>query len=437
MEVAKETCATRPAWLAQYFLLCSNAARYITGQLVVRRRLFGGMNAHIGVVGAGIVGVAVARHLLLTRPGCQVTVLEKENDVACHQTGHNSGVVHAGLYYQPGSLKSILCRRGGALLKEFCLTEGVPYEECGKLVVALNDDETVRLRAIHERAIANGVPGVRLLQRPEMREIEPHVEGVLALHSPHTAIVDYGAVARALAAQIRAHGGQILFGFEAKAIRQTDEVIVESRNGAEHRFSRLVICAGLQSDRVADMAGDGRNPSIIPFRGEYLRLKPERSHLVRGMIYPVPDPRFPFLGVHFTRNVSGAVDVGPNAVLALAREGYTWGDISVRDIMDIVSWPGFWTVMRKYWKTAASEVAGSLVTQRFLNLARAYVPEVTNDDVVPGGAGVRAQAVDRQGNLVDDFVVNRRGMILAVRNAPSPAATASMAIAEHICKQTD
>ena len=395
------------------------------------------MKSHIGIVGGGIVGLAVARHLVLTRPGCEVTVLEKESDIALHQTSHNSGVVHAGLYYQPGSLKATLCRRGGALMKEFCVAEGLAYEECGKLVVALNGDEAVRLGAIHERAKKNGVPGLKLIQYTEMKEIEPHVEGILALHSPHSAIVDYGAVARAVAEQVRANGGHIVCGFSVKAIRQTEEVFVESSEGPELRFDRLVICAGLYSDRVADMAGDGDNPRVIPFRGEYYRLKPERSHLVRGMIYPVPDPRFPFLGVHFTRNVSGAVDVGPNAVLALAREGYTWGDVNLRDIAETVSWPGFWTVARKYWKTCISEVAGSLIKERFVTLARAYVPEVTSADVVRAGAGVRAQAVDRGGNLVDDFVINRRGLILAIRNAPSPAATASMAIAEHICKEID
>jgi L-2-hydroxyglutarate oxidase LhgO len=388
----------------------------------------------VGIVGGGIVGLAVARRLLSVRPGSRVTVLEKDADVARHQTGRNSGVVHAGLYYTPGSLKATLCRRGGGLLKDFCAHHALPYEECGKLVVALDDEQAVRLRAIFARASANGVPGIRLLERSAIRDIEPHAEGLLAIHSPRTAIVDFAAVARAIASEIRAGGADVRCSFRVTAIHEGTDVVVASPADQLH-FDRLVICAGLHGDRVARLAGHDDDPRVVPFRGEYYRLVPGRAGLVRGLIYPVPDPRLPFLGVHFTKRVGGAVDVGPNAVLALAREGYRWRDVSPRDVADMLRWPGFWRVARKYWSTAVSEVAGSLSKEWFVRQARAYVPELTARDVVPAPAGVRAQAVDRQGRLVDDFALTRRGSILAVRNAPSPAATSSLAIAEHICTE--
>jgi L-2-hydroxyglutarate oxidase LhgO len=392
------------------------------------------MRDRIGIIGGGIVGLAVARQLLRVRPGSQITVLEKEAEVARHQTGHNSGVAHAGLYYKPGSLKATLCRRGVGLLKDFCAQYGLPYDECGKLVVALNEDEAVRLRAIYERASTNGVPGLRLLERSAIRDIEPYAEGLLAIHSPHTAIVDFVAVARAIAREIEDQGATVRCSFPVTSIRQGADVVVES--GTERMdFDRVVICAGLQSDRVARLAGHADDPRVIPFRGEYYKLVPGRASLVRGLIYPVPDPRLPFLGVHFTRRVDGSVDVGPNAVLALAREGYRWRDVSAADVAEIVAWPGFWRVALRYWRTGISEIVGSVSKEAFVKLARAYVPEVTVHDVVPAPAGVRAQAVDRRGNLVDDFALTRSGSIVAVRNAPSPAATSSLAIAEHICRQ--
>jgi L-2-hydroxyglutarate oxidase LhgO len=390
------------------------------------------MSDRIGIIGGGIVGLAVARQLLRVRPGSRVTVLEKESEVARHQTGHNSGVAHAGLYYKPGSLKATLCRRGIGLLKDFCAQHGLPYDECGKLVVALNEDEAVRLRAIYERASTNGVPGLRILERSAIRDVEPHAEGLLAIHSPQTAIVDFVAVARAIAGEIEDQGASVRCSFPVTSIRQGASVVVES--GAERmHFDRLVICAGLQSDRVARLAGHGDDPRVIPFRGEYYKLVPGRANLVRGLIYPVPDPRLPFLGVHFTRRVDGSVDVGPNAVLALAREGYRWRDVNATDVAEIVTWPGFWRVALRYWRTGVSEIIGSVSREAFVKLARAYVPDVTARDVVPAPAGVRAQAVDRRGNLVDDFALTRSGAIVAVRNAPSPAATSSLAIAEHIC----
>lgn len=388
------------------------------------------------VIGGGILGTAVARRLLQQRPGAAVTVLEKEPTLAAHQTGRNSGVVHAGLYYAPGSLKATLCRRGGELLHEYCLERGLPYDERGKVLVARNDDETARLGDIATRARANGAPGIRIIDRDELRALEPHVEGTAALHSPGTAIVDYGAVTRAFGDDVAAAGGTVRTGFEVTGItRRGGETLVTGREGGEASwgvFDAVIICAGLQADRVAKLAGDDDEPRIVPFRGEYYLLKPERRELVRGLVYPVPDPRYPFLGVHLTPRTDGEVMVGPNAVLALAREGYGWGTVSLRDLGDAVDYRGFRSFATQHWRTGVGEMLGSLSTRRFVAEARKYVPELTIDDVVPGPSGVRAQALDRDGSLVDDFRITRRGSVLAVRNAPSPAATSSLAIAEHI-----
>jgi L-2-hydroxyglutarate oxidase LhgO len=386
----------------------------------------------VGVVGAGIVGLAVARRIAQQLPGVRVTVMDKEARVAVHQTGHNRGVVHAGLYYSPGSLKAILCRRGIAMLKEYCTERGLPYEECGKLVVAVDASELPALERIAERATANGVPHLRRLGPEGLRELEPHAVGIAALHSPTTAITDFVSVARAYADDVVAAGGRVELSFPVDAIRQLPDR-VEVRSGERLlTFDRLVVCAGLQSDRVAALAGDSAEPAIVPFRGEYYSLRPGREFLVRGLIYPVPDPAYPFLGVHFTKRVGGSVDVGPNAVLALAREGYTPGTIRVRDVRDALAWPGFRRLARRHWRMGAREVAGSLSTRHYLRFARKYVPELTTDDVVRAPAGVRAQAVDRDGSLVDDFRISRLDNVLAVRNAPSPAATSSLAIAEHV-----
>jgi L-2-hydroxyglutarate oxidase LhgO len=388
---------------------------------------------NFGVVGAGILGLAIARRLLELVPESTVTVLEKEQRVAAHQTGHNSGVVHAGLYYAPGSLKATLCRRGMTLLHELCAARGLPYDECGKLVVARDEREAGRLRDIEGRATANGVPGLRWIEGAALREIEPNVTGVAALHSPHTAIVDFAAIARELASDVTAERGTLLLGHEVTAIAPgRGEVRVTANGGAEFAFDRLVLCAGLHADRVAQLAGDEAGPAIIPFRGEYLQLKPERSHLVRGLIYPVPDPALPFLGVHFTRRVDGTVDVGPNAVLALAREGYRRTDVALADLRDTIRWPGFRRLVRRQWRTGVRELHGSLSRRAFLREARGFIPAIGPADVQPAPAGVRAQAVDRDGSLVDDFRVSQLERVVAVRNAPSPAATSSLAIAEHV-----
>ncbi|MGI5322759.1 L-2-hydroxyglutarate oxidase [Actinomadura nitritigenes] len=386
----------------------------------------------IGVVGAGILGLAIARRLTATRPGARVTVLDKEARVAAHQTGHNSGVAHAGLYYAPGSLKATLCRRGIGLLKEYCAEKGLPYEECGKVVVARDAGELGPLEEIGRRATANGVPGLRRLTAAELREIEPHAAGVAALHSPTTAIVDFPAVARAFADDVAEGGGEVRLGFEVVRLGRAGDRVRVGSAGEELVFDLLIVCAGLQSDRVARLAGDAAEPAIVPFRGEYYRLVPSRTDLVRGLIYPVPDPRYPFLGVHFTRRVDGGVDVGPNAVLALAREGYRRRDVRPADLWETLRFPGFRHLARRHWRTGAKELYGSAVKRAFVAQARGFVPELTADDVVAAPAGVRAQAVDPDGSLVDDFRIGRVGPVVTVRNAPSPAATSSLAIAEHI-----
>jgi L-2-hydroxyglutarate oxidase LhgO len=387
----------------------------------------------IGVVGAGIVGLAVARRIAEVAPGAKVTVLDKEDAVAVHQTGHNSGVAHAGLYYQPGSLKARLCRRGMELLKALCEERGLPYEECGKLVVARDATEVDRLREIERRATENGVPGLRWLEgEAQLRTVEPNVVGVAAVHSPVTAIVDFKAVATAFADDVRAAGGEILLGREVTSIAPRGDEVRVIAGGEEHVFDRLILCAGLQSDRVARLAGDDDGPAIVPFRGEYLRLKPGHTDLVKGLIYPVPDPAFPFLGVHFTRRVDGGLDIGPNAVLAFAREGYTLGRVVPRDLAATLSYSGFRKLAVKYWKTGLKEMRGSIAPNVLVREARTFVPSLRREDVERAPAGVRAQAIDPDGSMVDDFRINHVGRVVAVRNAPSPAATSSLAIAEHV-----
>ncbi|MFG1685541.1 L-2-hydroxyglutarate oxidase [Nonomuraea sp. NPDC049269] len=387
------------------------------------------MTEKIGVIGAGIVGLAVARELATTR-GAEVTVLEKENSVGAHQTGHNSGVVHAGIYYPPGSLKARLCREGVALLKEYCAHHRLPYEEVGKLVVACTGAERPRLAALAERARANGVPGIAELDALALREIEPHAVGVGAVHSPHTAIADFPAVARRLALDVAELGGSVRLGHPVRAIRETFKGVEVLAAGRRFAFDRLVICAGLSTDAVARMAGRPGDIRIVPFRGEYYALEGAAKDLVRGLIYPVPDPRYPFLGVHLTRNIDGEVLVGPNAVLALAYEGYR--GINLRNSWQILRWPGTLRMARQHWRTGLKEVHGSLVKGAFVRAARRYVPELTASDLRRTEGGVRAQAVAKDGRLVDDFAVDVQGRVVLVRNAPSPAATSSLAIARHI-----
>ncbi|WP_432867102.1 L-2-hydroxyglutarate oxidase [Microbispora rosea] len=384
----------------------------------------------IGIVGAGILGLAVARQM--ARAGAEVTVLEKESRIAAHQTGHNSGVVHAGIYYQPGSLKATLCREGAAMLREYCAEHGLPYDEAGKLVVASTRAELPGLRRIAERARENGVPGIAELDAIGLREVEPHAVGVAAVHSPHTAITDFSAVARRLAADLAEAGGSVRLSRPVRAIRQTTDGVAVAAGPERLTFDRLVSCAGLGTDHVADLARAGGDVRIIPFRGEYYRLAGPARGLVKGLIYPVPDPRYPFLGVHLTRRIDGEVLVGPNAVPALALEGYSWRSASLRDLRRIVAWPGARRMAAEHWRTGLREVYGSLVKRAFVAAARRYVPELAPADLVRAQGGVRAQAVARDGRLLDDFVIDVRGRIVLVRNAPSPAATSSLAIARHI-----
>lgn len=385
----------------------------------------------VGVVGAGLVGLAIGR--LLTQRGHEVLVFEKEAEVSLHQSGHNSGVVHSGIYYTPGSLKAVLCRRGVTLIQEFCAKHELEYREIGKVIVAHSDAEVERLRDLETRAEANGVPGVTWLDPARLREIEPNVRGLAALHSPTTAIVDYRQIARAMADEITAAGGRVLLGHPVTAITPNPRHGVTVRSGEQQfELDRLVICAGLQSDTVAGLAGDQPSPAIIAFRGEYYRLRPERAGLVRGLVYPVPDPEYPFLGTHLTPRVDGTVDVGPNAVFAFAREGYRRSDVNLRELGRALAWPGTRRLAKEHWRMGLREMRGSLSKRAFTAAAQRYVPELRPDDLVAAPAGVRAQALDERGRLVDDFRISTVGPVTAVRNAPSPAATSCMAIAEHV-----
>lgn len=385
------------------------------------------------LVGGGILGLASGRLLARERPDAEIVLLEKETSLARHQTGRNSGVVHAGLYYEPGSLKARLCRRGSELLREFCLQHELPYVACGKVLVATREVELPRLERILERAHANGVGDARLVDGGKLRTLEPHASGLAALHSPSTAIVDYTMVCAALAAEMRRDGAVIRTSSTVRRVAHVRRgAVVELVDGSELHADRVLVCAGLQADRLARASGEPAAPRVVPFRGEYWRLRPERSGLVRGLVYPVPDPSLPFLGVHLTRSVDGSVLVGPNAVLATAREGYRRRDVDPGDLWDTVSWPGTWRVAGRHWASGAREVARSLSRRAFVAEARRYVPELRTDDVVPARAGVRAQAVDRDGSLVDDFRLVASGGVVWVRNAPSPAATSSLAIAEEL-----
>lgn len=390
------------------------------------------MTERIGIVGGGIVGIAIARALMRTGD-FDVTVLEKESRVAQHQTGHNSGVVHAGLYYQPGSLKATLCARGRQLTREFCQERNLPYRELGKLVVAVTDSDLPKLDDIERRARENQVPGLKRLNAQEMREIEPHVAGVAAVHSPETAVVDYAAITEAMAEDVRRAGGNIMLGQEVTAVNNAGGTVNVSTTAGAHSFDRLIVCAGLHSDVVAKMVGASPSPKILPFRGEYWMMATDRRDLVKGMIYPVPDPRFPFLGVHFTRGVYDEVHVGPNAVPALAREGYSWGQISLKDTLESILWPGAATLAKQHWLMGVREISSSLVKPLYYQEARKFVPELRSSDLVSKSAsGVRAQAWDKDGSLLDDFAVDQVGQVTLLRNAPSPAATSAMSIADYV-----
>jgi L-2-hydroxyglutarate oxidase LhgO len=385
------------------------------------------------VVGGGILGLATARQITLSNPNAQITVLERESALAQHQTSHNSGVVHAGIYYAPGSLKARLCRRGLTLLRDFCAERNLPYDACGKVVVAIDEREIEALRRLEERATANGVPGLRWLDQSELTEIEPHVRGVAGLHSPETAIADFAAIANAYASDISEAGGQIRTGVAVTRIHQNvHSPIVDLADGSSITADKVIVCVGLDSDRLAMASGEPAEPRIVPFRGEYWQLRPERAHLVRGLIYPVPDPALPFLGVHLTRKIDGTVVLGPNAILSTSRQAYDRRQFVLRDAYEAITWPGTLRMLRRHWRAGIGEIIRSVSKGQFVREVARYVPAVTTADVLPAPAGVRAQAIDRDGSLVDDFRLGTHGKVTWVRNAPSPAATSSLAIAEEL-----
>ncbi len=387
------------------------------------------------VVGGGILGLAAARLAAVEGFADEVVVLEKEPAPATHQTGRNSGVVHAGLYYEPGSLKARLCRRGVGLLRDYCAANGVPWEDCGKVLVASDAVEAARLEGIAERATANGVPGIEILDRASLAAVEPHASGVAALHSPTTAITDYAAVARSFAREVEGAGGQVRTGVRAVRVEQAGAPAVVLEGGERVAGDRVLVCAGLQSDLLARASGRPADPAIIPFRGEYWALRQQRAGLVRGLVYPVPDPGLPFLGVHLTRCVDGRVLVGPNAVLAGAREGYRRRDIDRAELRRSLASPGLRRLVARHPRAVAAELGRSGSRRLFARGAARLVPGITAGDLEPSVAGVRAQAVDRDGTLVEDFRLESAGGVAWVRNAPSPAATASMAIAEELLGQ--
>ena len=385
---------------------------------------------NVCVVGGGLVGLATAFRMLEERPGLRLTVLEQESELAVHQSGHNSGVIHAGLYYPPGSLKAALCREGKAALESFCEQHDIPFQRVGKLVMAVTDEELPRLEELHQRAAANEVPGLEVVGPERIREIEPHVVGIRALWSPSTGIVDFRRVALALADEVRARGGEILTGRRVTAIERRRGALILATRAGEVVAGSVIACAGLWADRVAALTGDaGREaPRIVPFRGDYYTLSPEARHLVRGLIYPVPDPHFPFLGVHFTRRIDGEVWAGPNAVLAFARRGYRRRDVSIPDLAGTLLFPGFLRLAGRYMRTGLAEMWRDVSKRAFVRELHRYIPELRSEQLRFGPSGVRAQALRRDGSLVEDFDLAGSGRVLHVRNAPSPAATASLAI---------
>jgi 2-hydroxyglutarate dehydrogenase len=394
--------------------------------------------ADLTVVGGGIIGLAVARELLARHPGRRVCVLERESRLAAHQSGHNSGVVHAGVYYEPGSLKARLCTGGARELATFCSEHEIPYERCGKLILATTPAELGTLAELERRARRSGVPGVRRLDADGVRELEPHAVALAGLHSPSTAVVDFPAVVAALAADIRRAGGSVELGCGVEDATSTPGGILRLRHaGGTLETRAAVFCAGAWADRLAVLCGADPDPRIVPFRGAYLSLRPSRRDLVRALVYPVPDPRLPFLGVHLTRTIAGAVVVGLTALVVAARDAYDLWRVRAADLADTVFWPGSWRMLRRHWSAALLEIADAAVPERLVRAASRLIPELRADDVEPAFAGVRAQAVGRDGRLVDDFVFSRTDRALHVRNAPSPGATAALAIGRHIADRVD
>jgi L-2-hydroxyglutarate oxidase LhgO len=392
------------------------------------------MKSQVAIIGGGIVGLATAFRLLERFPSTRLLLLEKESGPGRHQTTHNSGVLHCGLYYKPGSVKARLAVQGIRRMVEFCATHNVPHEVCGKVVVATEQEEIPRLHALLERGVANGLEGLELLGPEQIREIEPHAAGIAGIRVPQEGIVDYSAVVAALVKEIRKRGGEVRFSSEVKRLRNGAGWVIET-TGGDFEAGMVINCAGLHSDRVSRMGGGRDSSRIVPFRGEYYTLKPEASHLVRNLIYPVPDPQFPFLGVHFTRMIHGGVEAGPNAVLAFAREGYRMTDISLRDMMEALTFRGFWRFLLRYPSMCWHEFRRSLSSALFCRSLQRLVPELRLEDLAPGGAGVRAQALSASGELIQDFRFVTQSHALHVLNAPSPAATAALSIADEIVDQ--
>lgn len=394
--------------------------------------IFVAMKYDVVIVGGGIVGLATALRLKEQRSDLAVLVLEKENHVAAHQTGHNSGVIHSGLYYKPGSLKALNCIRGYDMLLAFCKENEVPYELCGKIVVATNEAEIGPLETLYQRGVANGLTGMKYLSAEQIKEYEPHCTGIKGIFVPQTGIVDYRVVCEKMAERFVFIGGQILTGKQVTAVTP-DEKSTQIQCGSEVFEATLMVnCAGLFCDKIAAMAGQNLDVRIVPFRGEYFALKPEKAGLVRNLIYPVPDSNFPFLGVHFTRRISGEIEAGPNAVFAFKREGYKKSDFNLSDVWNSISWKGFRKVAFKYWRTGLGEYYRSYSKQAFTKALQALVPSVTADDLEPAGSGVRAQACSHDGGLIDDFYIKEAMGCIHVLNAPSPAATSSLSIGQTV-----
>lgn len=386
----------------------------------------------LAIIGGGIIGLATAMEVTQRYPRLRLVVLEKEEQLAAHQTGHNSGVIHSGIYYKPGSLKAQTCVTGAQALVTFCDQHGIPYERCGKVVVATTAEELPRLEELYRRGTANGVVGMEMIGPERLRELEPHATGIKALHVPSTGIIDFPRVARTYAKLVQEQGGEIRLRHQVNRIVQTNEGLMVETSQGTVATQYLVNCAGLLCDRVARMTGASPDMQIVPFRGEYYTMAPHRRSLVKNLIYPVPDPALPFLGVHFTRTIDGLVEAGPNAVLAFAREGYKKSDFVPRDLRETLTFSGFWKMARRYWYTGMGEVVRSFNKAAFVKALQRLLPELTADDLQPGGSGVRAQAIASSGALVDDFVFSVTGKALHVLNAPSPGATASLAIGQMI-----
>ncbi|MBC8401674.1 MAG: L-2-hydroxyglutarate oxidase [Candidatus Marinimicrobia bacterium] len=387
---------------------------------------------NITIVGAGIVGLATGIKLLEQQPDLKLLIIDKEASLAAHQTGHNSGVIHSGIYYKPGSLKARNCREGFDKLLEFARQNSIPYELCGKVIVATSDEELPRLKDLYERGQANGVPGLEMIGPERLAELEPHAAGVQALYSPSTGIIDFSTVAEAYGTVITNTGGEIILNSKVTGIKiNPDECIIETMTG-DYKTQKIINCAGLYCDKIAALGDTKPDLKIIPFRGEYYCIKPTSHYLVKNLIYPVPDPSFPFLGAHYTRGIDGKVEAGPNAVLAFAREGYRKNDFNLTELLEILTYPAFWGMAGKFWKMGMGEIYRSCFKPAFVKALQRLIPEITSSDLEPGGAGVRAQALYGDGRLSDDFAITQSERMINVLNAPSPAATASLAIGESI-----